>query len=64
MKYVVLVIVVAVVFPFIGLWIVGIVATFGVLLAAYAVISPFLGGEEWWARKIFRGFTPFSHLYL
>ena len=64
MKYIVLAVIIAVVSPFIGFWIIGIVATLGVLLAAYAVISPFLGGEEWLARKVFRGLIPFSWLYL
>jgi hypothetical protein len=62
MKYVFIAIILAVAFPFFGFWIVAIVTAFGVLLAAYAVISPFWGGEEWRVRNIFGSFIPSSYL--
>lgn len=43
---------VIVLLPFLGFWIVALIAGFGVLIALYAEIAPFWGGEEWLRRKI------------
>lgn len=53
MKAVLLIVLIIVAFsPFLGFWIVALIAGFGVLIALYAEIAPFWGGEEWLRRKI------------
>ena len=52
LKVLAFLIMVLVLSPFLGFWIVALIAGLGSLVALYAVIAPFWGGEEWLRRKI------------